>query len=529
MESSQIKGLFIIVIAALLAIYLGIAAATAQTEAVAWVVGLAGVVFVLALGKNVWILLPATLGLQGTINFLPGSPPPWTLFTGVVVGMFIIRFALHRQDFIWRFSWLDAAVLLQLAAVGQAFVRNPTGLMVMGGDTAGGKPYFLFGIAVIAYFCLALARPNERMIRWAIISGIALFILDGAILTISDWMPAFASLVIPIYSNVNLATAYGQEMVTDLSTVRGGVGFSQLGRGLALPVLCMARPLMTLNPLKPHLFVPLMVGSGLVLLSGYRSVIAYLAVTYIVVALLRRKVVDVVVVGFAGFLALAIILATGTVQNLPFGAQRVLSVLPVEVDSTAARDADQSTEWRVEMWKLALGTDDFIRNKWLGDGFALSSREMKAILERAAGYENYMNSSQEQALAKGSYHGFHVETIRFTGVLGLVLALVLMIVAFRCACRLIRLFRGDPLFPYVIFVAIPFLIYPFWAMLIFGAYRAEFPQFIAMAGLLKMIENFAIAKNAARVPLPDTSSEQAAPRAVRNLPFPEGRGIRARG
>ena len=42
MESSQIKGLFIIVIAALLAIYLGIAAATAQTEAVAWVVGLAG-------------------------------------------------------------------------------------------------------------------------------------------------------------------------------------------------------------------------------------------------------------------------------------------------------------------------------------------------------------------------------------------------------------------------------------------------------------------------------------------------------
>ena len=51
MESSQIKGLFIIVIAALLAIYLGIAAATAQTEAVAWVVGLAGVVLVLARGK----------------------------------------------------------------------------------------------------------------------------------------------------------------------------------------------------------------------------------------------------------------------------------------------------------------------------------------------------------------------------------------------------------------------------------------------------------------------------------------------
>lgn len=525
MESSQLKALFIIVVAALLAIYLGIAAATAQTEAVAWVVGLAGIVFVLALGRNVWVLIPATLGLQGTINFLPGSPPPWTLFTAVVVAMFIIRFALRRPDFSWRFSWLDVAVLLQLVAVGQAFVRNPTGLMVMGGDTAGGKPYFLFGIAVIAYFCLAMVKPNEKTIRWAVISAIVLFILDGAILTISDWVPAFATLVIPIYSNVNLTSAFGEAVAIDLATVRGGVGFSQLGRGLALPVLYMARPLNCLNPLRPHLFIPLAAGSALVLLSGYRSVIAYLCVTYVVVALLRRKMVDVVVVGFVGFLALAFVLATGTVKNLPFGAQRVLSVLPVEVDSMAAKDADQSTEWRVEMWKLALGSDRFIKNKWLGDGFALSTREMKAILERAAGFENYMNSSQEQALAKGSYHGFHVETIRFTGVLGLVMALLLMVVAFRCAYRVIRFFRGDSLFPYVLFVSLPFLIYPFWAMLVFGTYRGEFPQFIAMTGLLKMIESYAMTKNAAKIPLPNSTQDAATPSMLSGLPVSRRRNV----
>ena len=153
------------------------------------------------------------------------------------------------------------------------------------------------------------------------------------------------------------------------------------------------------------------------------------------------------------------------------------------------------------MWKLALSSDRYIQNKVLGDGFGLNAREMKAILDQTQGVEFSTMSSQEMMLAKGSYHGFHVEAIRCTGFVGLISALVMMAVAFRKALQLIRYFRDGELFPYVAYVCIPFLIYPFWALLIFGSYRGEFPQYLALAGLLKMLDNLRLEKGPKQVPI----------------------------
>jgi hypothetical protein len=97
MESSQIKGLFIIVVAAIFAVYLGIAAATAQTEAIAWVAGFLGVAFILALGNNVWMLIPVTLGLVGSVNAIPGSPPPWAIAIAITTMIYAMRIASLRR------------------------------------------------------------------------------------------------------------------------------------------------------------------------------------------------------------------------------------------------------------------------------------------------------------------------------------------------------------------------------------------------------------------------------------------------
>jgi hypothetical protein len=492
MEGNKIKAIFILVVAASFAVYLGFAAATARFEAIAWVAGFAGLAVILGLGSKVWVLVPLALSLQGALNALPGSPPPWAVATAATVTMFAARFALRRPDFNWRFTWLDAAVLLQLVAVGQAYLRNPTGLMMFGGDMAGGKPYFIFGLAVVAYFCVSVAKPDLKTVRMVLIASIGLYALDGLLSTISDRSGFVAATILPIYSNVNLGVALGGGAGMDYTEVRGGAGFAQFGRAMVLPCFCLVRPIQCLNPFRPILFGIVMVGCVLVLLSGFRSGIAYLAVVFVVSALIRRRVIDVAAVTLFGLLALALVLMTGQVRSLPFGVQRILSVLPVDVEAAARVDAENSTEWRIEMWKMALGTDRYIENKVLGDGFTMSSREMRAILDNAAGFSNYMDSSQEQALAKGSYHGFHVETIRFTGIVGLACALFLMFAAFSVARRCLKLFRGDPFFPYVVFLAMSFLIFPFWSMLVFGGYRAEFPQFIAMAGLLKMVENLAL-------------------------------------
>lgn len=499
MESSQIKALFIIVLASLFAVYLGVAAATAQKEAIAWVTGFMGLAMILALGRNVWLLLPAALALDGTINALPGSPPAWAFATAITGTMFIIRFAMRRPDFSVKLDWIDVAILIHGVVIAQAYARNPTGLLIMGGETAGGKAYFLFICAFIGYFCIAVVKPRESTVRWVVILMIVVSIGDGLISTISDWSSRFAALVLPIYSNVNFETANSGNAGFELDSFRGGGGFFVLGQAMVLPCFCLARPLQCLNPLKPWLLGIVATGCLMVLLSGFRSGVGYLAVVFVVSALVRRKPIDAVVVCLVGAMMMLAIVMSGKLRSLPFGVQRVLSVLPVEVSAAARADAENSTEWRVEMWKLALSSDRYIKDKVLGDGFGFSAVEMKARLDAAQGYSEEMSNVQDQMLAQGSYHGFHVETIRFTGVVGLLSAIFVMAVCYKRGMQIIKHYRYKPLFPYVAFICIPVVIYPFWSLLVFGSYRVEFPQFIMTAGLLKWLDKLRLSEMKAPV------------------------------
>lgn len=494
MDTKNLKIILIFITAMFFAVYLGIAAATAQMEAIAWILGTAGLVTVLALGKNVWLLIPFGLVLEGTLNAMPGSPPVWAAGTLVTVGMFALRIAMHKQDFSYKFDILDLAIVTQIIAIAQSYVRNPTGLMLFGGDTAGGKPYLTFAVAVAAYICLGMVKSDLRMFRVAVIMMICAMLIDGTIGILSDFVPALAAFVLPIYSNTNVGVAIsGQAMSSDLSEARGGGSLGKFGKSIGTVCFSMFRPLNCLIPTHPLLVACTVIAVVLVLLSGFRNMLVYLAVVYAVSALLRQRMIDIMVASVSGVLVLCVLMMSGQIRNLPFGVQRALSFLPVEVSEAAKEDAENSSEWRFKMWEIALTTDKYIQNKWLGDGFAISAREMRAQLDAAMGYRDRASTGSElermeSFLARGSYHGFHVETIRFTGVMGLASAIFIMWVCFPKALRLARHYRGTPIFPYVALVCIPFLIYPFWSLLVFGAYRSDFPQFIASAGLLKMLE-----------------------------------------
>jgi hypothetical protein len=489
MDSSKIRIILIVVLAMFFAIYLGVAAAMAQTEAIAWVVGIGALIFVLSLAQNVWVLIPFGLILGGTVNALPGSPPVWALGTFVTITIFTLRFAMHKREFAFKPDILDFAILLQIIAISQAYMRNPTGLLMFGGETAGGKPYLNFAAAIVAFFCLSVVKTNMKIFRIAIIMMVVASIADGMIVVLSDYIPLLAMMVLPIYSNTNVAVALsGEATRTDTGTARAGGGFGEFGRSLGVICFTMARPLHCLLPTHPLLFVCTCTSFFMVLISGFRSLLLYLIVVFMVSAFIKRRYFDIVAITTAGILGLCLLIGSGQIRNLPFGAQRALSFLPIEIDERAREDADNSSEWRFEMWELALTTDRYIQNKWLGDGFAISAREMRATLDAIQGFGTGNTDSKEAFMERGSYHGFHVETIRFTGALGLVCAIFAMVVFFKKAKFLIGYYRHHPMFPYVAFICIPFLIYPFWSLLIFGSYRTEFPQFIASAGLLKMLD-----------------------------------------
>jgi len=160
------------------------------------------------------------------------------------------------------------------------------------------------------------------------------------------------------------------------------------------------------------------------------------------------------------------------------------------VGSNVKQASEASSAIRFRMWRLALSSDRYIKNKWLGDGFQISRDELTARnnFRFGVGARTGGMKQEEMLMAMGSYHGFHVETIRFTGAAGL-LAETLALIAFaRSAGANVRYFRHHAEWGYVLFVCIPFLIQPLWHWLVWGAYRSEFPTWLALAGMVKLLD-----------------------------------------
>jgi hypothetical protein len=510
MDSSKIKVIIIVVLAMFCALYLGIAAATAQLAAVAWVVGVSGLVFILALGKHVWALIPISLMLGGGINALPGSPLPWWAATAVVGTMLLLRFLTRKLDtFVFRFTWLDFAIALQFIAIAQAFIRNPTGLSILGGDTVGGKTYIIYGLAFMAYTALSVMQCDIKKFRLVVFAMIVIGCLDGLLIIATQLSPAIAGMTISLYSASDFNAAQGIEIDVNESRLTGA---QDLSRILGLAAFSLFIPLSTCNPLHPIRFMMVMSSVTLCLLSGFRSALGALLIYFVIGTLVRKRYQDLILGGVVAVLGLALLMGSGMTRELPFGAQRILSVLPfVDVDDITRQNAEDSSEWRFEMWRLVLTTDRYIKNKFLGDGFGYSADELRAALDSALGDQRMLGQANQQdvMMAKGSYHGFHVEAIRFTGAFGLIMALVSMGIFFRHSLKLIRYFRGRLEWGYVLFICIPFLIHPFYYMLIFGSYKNAFPVVLAMAGMLKILDNIRVSELAgATVPEPSQSTVQ---------------------
>ncbi len=519
MDSSKIKTITIIAVASFLALYLGVAAATAQTAAIAWVVCALGIVFVLSLGKHVWILIPIMLPMVGMINAIPGAPSPWWAAMAIVFTIYMMRFLMRRTEFmVWRFTWLDFAILLQVIAVAQAYVRNPTGILLMGGEMAGGKPYFIFGFAFMAYALLSVTKTDLRMIRWAMILAIFVSVLDSSLLVLSQIVPIIGAIILPLYSNVVFGTSTGNQLAFEAEVGRLDGG-KEVGQNMGLALFSIFPPLSCINPLHLFRFIMTMVAVSAILLSGFRSAVGLLMIYFVVGCLIRRQFNELVVAAAAAIVAMILLVGSGLTTKLPYGAQRVLSPLPfVQVDNKIRMDAEGSTDFRVEMWVLALTTDRYIKNKFLGDGFGLSAVEQRSMLEAVMGDKRAQTQGGgiDDFMARGSYHGFHVETIRFTGYFGLALALITLGIFFKQAMMLIRHFKYHKEWGYIIYICMPYLIYPFYYMLVFGSYRTAFPLVLATAGMMKILDNIRVRElSEARTSTPSPSTGR---NPVQNLP-----------
>lgn len=499
MDSRNIRLILVLGVVLFLSIYLGMIVATDKGETLIWVGGIGTLATCLALGKNIWVLIPLAASLAGYVNAVPGAPAAWYLGVALAGIFMALRFAIGGQRFNWRWTGMDTLMALQIAVLAQAYVRNPTGLALFGGDLVGGKPNIEYGLAICGFYLMSFVKSDFATVKKVIIAIIVVKLLDSTLLAASGLLPNFAYAISRFYSNVDVAAAEsvisGGRFEVDSDTRLG----SFLPLSLLLGTICFTfyRPITCLIPLFPLRFLIFVASMAMILFSGFRSSLIRIGFLFIGGSMIRRNRTDIVLGALMGFFCLIVIVAGNKVDRLPFAAQRVLSFLPVDVSAGAKADAAGSLEWRLEMWHMALTTDKYIRNKFLGDGFGYSAAEQKAYLDAKAGLTLSNESNMDFFLSKGSYHGFHVEAIRFTGVLGLIVAIAILIGFARQAWKIMLHFRSRKEFGMIAFIALPFAIEPFFYLLVYGGYKGGFVGYLLSAGLLKMLDNIRVAELAA--------------------------------
>lgn len=474
-----------------LAIYLGIAAATAQTEVILWVVGISTVILLFAMERDVWMLIPFSLLSGISLMAFPGSFSLDILCQIAFVGFFFLLILTRRVRLSFKFGWSETLALLVLGTVVQAYVRNPVGLNIFGSSSVGARPYFTFAIAFVVALFFAGSWATIKKFRTAV-----LLTLLGGILTTAVHILAYIP-GLQYYAAVYLG-AGSYNVFADPNTPMDTAVASRNTAAVHFSRLTSRWLVSRINPLKalihPFWLVIMLLTMAAAAYSGFRNSVVFACLMLALGVYYWNGLKAVIACSIMAVVGLGCIATLNSVIPLPANIQRSLSFLPGTWEHRHIEDAEGSTEWRLEIWKEALTSERWIQNKLFGDGLGFTKQElelqeayrMRTSFEMGASGFDLM---RENILINGDYHSGPVSFIRTTGYIGLFAFLcALFHQAFR-AHRLLRTTRNTEWFRIVAFFCIPMIIHPVFFLFIFGAFNIDSSLFLIHAGLLRLLEN----------------------------------------
>lgn len=493
-------------------ITIGVWSATDPILAGASALIVVGIIVITQLGTKIWLLIPFFASFRASLNILPGHFAPRDLVVGLVAVILPALWVVRRFPIRVRIGSIEIALLVLLAFLGQAFLRNPVGLSIFGSGVIGGRPYFEIVVAVVAFAILSIQVVDFKSVRMMVFANFVGSIFNAIYGAVLGLFPGLALYAGSVYSG-GISSASLSDHLDGGADPNQGAGrmtfLKPFGDPITILVLSFKTPLQLLNP-RNFGFLFLIVFAGVcVLLSGFRSEIVSLGLLVIAASFLHRKPIQIIIMGAIGVpLFAAILVLQGSLFELPLPAQRALSFMPADWNQRAVSDAEGSSDWRFEMWEEALTSDRYIRNKWLGDGFGFTAREMAYQQELMVRGVKEVDQ-QEYFLMIGTYHSGPIETIKRIGYLGLVFFLIFMGVLFKESVSLVNRTRGTPYFPYAMFIALPLVIHPFVFVFIFGAFKYSLTALLLGGGGLRLVGNSFEAWRRKRGPVAEGSTTSA--------------------
>jgi hypothetical protein len=490
MDSNRIKVIIIMLFGVFGALYLGVSAATAQVEAVLWVVGGVGLAVCLGLGRRIWILLPFMTSI-GLVLPIKGNFSSMLIAQVIVIGFCALLFLMRKLPMIVRMTELEIWCIAFGLCVLQAYLRNPVGLNIFGGSSVGGRPYVMFGITFAVSVVISILKIPPNELRWwvnaTMLGSMANFFLGA----LARFAPGFGSIL-------------GASFATDVqkdddpsnrdAADEGAAGRSSFVRGISLDLanwICSrVAPLSAaFHPVWGAMMAFTLIAAAY---SGYRSHLAIVVFTYVVGVMYRGGLRHLVLGGFLGVMALVLLAVINLIHPLPPNVQRSLTFLPGTWEERYKLDTQQSTEWRMQMWIDALSSNRYISNRLLGDGLGMSAEQFaKAEALRYAkdtGHGSF-DTHRESAMISGDYHSGPVQTIRTCGYLGLVVLLFGLIRLAVHAHRQIIRCRNTEWFPTALFIGNTYVWFAFGWTFIFGSFNGGANALMLGAALIRLLEN----------------------------------------
>lgn len=491
MLSRSLTGIFIFVGIIIFGLWLGISIVTDQMETLMYVAAGGTLIICVVLGRRVWLLLPFA-GVLNLTLMIPGQPTTLLLAQALFVGFCGLLFLMRRLPFKIRITELEIWVILLTLCVIQAYARNPVGLNIFGASSVGARPYAIFAITLVTTAILASLRISVADLRWILRLHIIGGLINFAMLAVGYFVPRigiwYGSFnAESLSSEIRRDGAYGVERATRIEFVR------DIANNLALWISAFKSPIRAcFHPL----WAPLILLSfAFAALSGFRSEIGAVGLTYLVAIAYRGGFPSVFIATMALVIGIALLAFFNTLSPLPSNIQRALSFLPGTWDQVHITDAENSTQWRVDMWEEALLTDHWIKKKWLGDGLGMTRQEFDFINSfegkqtGGAVGTGKLNIDQQLMMASNNYHSGPVSTIRGIGYVGLLTLLLGQIRLAVHAHRQIQRARKTEWFPLTLLIGIPLIFTPFFFVVIFGDFGPALAAFLGGAAMIRLLEN----------------------------------------
>ncbi|MGA3284684.1 MAG: O-antigen ligase family protein [Verrucomicrobiota bacterium] len=310
-----------------------------------------------------------------TVFFFVGAPNLWLVMVALSLGISVLERALSDQMHFIRVPQITWPLIAMIAVVIiTAEATGGVGLKAFGSAVYGGRKYIFLLVGIMSYFALTSRRiPPEKAGLY-----VALFFLGQTTRIIGDFYsiaPSWLHYIFYVFP-----PTISDEPFEVGRTRLGGVCGAATGMILWMLSRYGIRGILLSGKLwRPFLF---MVFFLLVFLGGFRSSLFLVMTAFILMFFMEglhhtRLLPAFILVGILGIATLI-----PFAHKLPFTFQRTLALLPLDLEPAAKQSAEDSTNWRLQMWKALL--PQIPNHLLLGTGYVIPTEEYNEMMGMGA-------------------------------------------------------------------------------------------------------------------------------------------------